>query len=410
MAAPADPARDGYTFAGWVPDVPATMPASNLTVTAQWTATGGGGGGDPGDDPDPEEEARRLYASVAPALVETAAVYDGCLYDADGNLAGILQVKRARYNARKDLAKVTASVTMVGGRKVSYTGGEWHAASESVTLTSRRDARPLTVVLGTRGLAGTYGTEYTVDGAINPFSSKDAKVKADGAAVLKSIQDKGALTVALPSDIGWSGLSVAIRSRGKVRVTGTLADGTRVSVSGQLLIGEAECCLPVVFVKKRTTLVFALWLSRNGTSPCVADLATAVVGRPGTLATGSSFRLDAAAFSAMWGKSALPYLPDGVAVAQSGKKWVLPKAGKVAYLRGTTDVDEAKLLDNPSALKLTYKAKDGTFKGTFKAYAEVRGRPKATTVNVTGVLVDGKGYGAAVVRRVGGVAVTIHAE
>ena len=30
--------RTGYTFAGWVPGVPSTMPASNSTYTAQWTA------------------------------------------------------------------------------------------------------------------------------------------------------------------------------------------------------------------------------------------------------------------------------------------------------------------------------------------------------------------------------------
>ncbi|MDF7826499.1 InlB B-repeat-containing protein [Pontiellaceae bacterium B12227] len=35
---PANPTRTGYTFTGWNPAIPPTMPATNLTVTAQWEA------------------------------------------------------------------------------------------------------------------------------------------------------------------------------------------------------------------------------------------------------------------------------------------------------------------------------------------------------------------------------------
>ena len=45
ITAPADPSKTGYTFAGWTPAIPATMPAENLTVTAQWRYNGGGSSG-----------------------------------------------------------------------------------------------------------------------------------------------------------------------------------------------------------------------------------------------------------------------------------------------------------------------------------------------------------------------------
>ena len=37
VSAPTDPTREGYTFNGWIPAVPSTMPASNTECVAQWT-------------------------------------------------------------------------------------------------------------------------------------------------------------------------------------------------------------------------------------------------------------------------------------------------------------------------------------------------------------------------------------
>ena len=37
ITVPADPTKTGYTFAGWTPAIPETMPAENMTIKAKWT-------------------------------------------------------------------------------------------------------------------------------------------------------------------------------------------------------------------------------------------------------------------------------------------------------------------------------------------------------------------------------------
>ncbi len=101
-----------------------------------------------------------------------------------------------------------------------------------------------------------------------------------------------------------------------------------------------------------------------------------------------------------------------VAVVSRGKwafakaasvKWTKPKAGQAAVMQDASGkglvVDTAKGKTNLSGLKLTYTPKKGTFKGSFKVYAMQGTKLKKYTVKVSGVVVDGVGYGIATCKK-----------
>ncbi len=151
-----------------------------------------------------------------------------------------------------------------------------------------------------------------------------------------------------------------------------------------------------------------MWLSAVGAAAVVGLGDDAVIGKPGKLAARAKFRIDAAALEAVLGQSVLPYLPDGATVGLSGTKWIVAdgaRAGKLTMKGGV--LDDSKAGANPSGLKLTYSAKGGSFKGSFKAYSVVGGKLKTTTVNVSGVMIGGRGYGTAMIKKLGSLPVTI---
>ena len=354
-----------------------------------------------------------LFTDVTEAAPQTAAsVYDGYLYNkSTGALAGTIQVKVGKPG-KDGKAAVKATVIGLDGKKKSLKAVEKGKAlieNDGTTTVELVGGDACEVKIGAKGMSGTYGS-YDIDGALNVFTSKDAADKATAATVLGKWQ--GVVNVAWRSDATerlagdgspYHTLSVTIANKGKAKVAGTLADGTKVSASSQLLVGDEWCCVPVLEPKK-SHLAFVLWLPADATGrvpPMVVGLENAIVGKPGTLKAGAEFRMNEVLGDAKYAD----YLPNGVPVT-GGTKWVLPKAGKVQLAKDGL-VDATKLLENPSALKLTYTAKTGSFKGSFKAYSDVRGKPKGVTVNVTGVLVDGIGYGAATIKKIGSVPVTI---
>ena len=457
IAAPAV-TRTGYTFAGWSPAVARTVPIGGASYTAQWTINrhkvtlslnGGEGvgsvtvnyGAKVGDLPVPFREGyeflgwftaatggRRivdnvlvtgdmmlyaqwhilmpeLYETIDGAAPETAASeYDGYLVDDAGNMKGTIQVKVGKPNKKTGLATVKATVQL-GAKKVTLKAegkGGVQIAADGPTAIGLVGVEPCTVVLGSDGVYGFYGN-YEIDGARNFFTSKDKGEQNAANAVL----GKWLGGVSILADAG--NFTVTISAKGKAKVSGTLANGKKATGNAVFLVGDEWACVPVVLPK--ANISFALWLPLDGGEVVVNGLGDDVVaGRGGALKAGAAFRIDEDEFAAVTGIAALPYLPDGVSVEPKGTKWAVAggaKAGKVAYRRGTQEIDEAKLGDNPSGLKLTYKKTDGSFKGSFKAYAEVKGKLKATTVSVSGIVLNGIGYGTATVKGKGSVPVTI---
>ena len=88
----------------------------------------------------------------------------------------------------------------------------------------------------------------------------------------------------------------------------------------------------------------------------------------------------------------------------AGVKYAKPKAGQATVTpvdatgKGLI-VDTSKNKTNLSGLKFTYTPKSGTFKGSFKVFALNGAKLVKYTMNVSGVVVDGVGYGKATCKR-----------
>ena len=351
------------------------------------------GGSDPsgGDNPEPVEPSGDAYVAKAPA------VFDGFVTNAM-EMAGTVQFKVAKADKNSGDSKVTGTmISAATGKKLSYKGV---MAADGNAVLECSGQPNIKVFFGKQGMTGTFGAAYHVAGARSLFSSKDKaeqKMANDAASpwigTINMICDEGTV-------------SVSIAKKGKVKASCIPADGKKASAASQLIFADGGFHVPVAFTKN-VRLSFILTLGADGVSVGVSGVQDAIVGQPGDLKNGAMFNVDVNAD--MWKMLPGPvmeyYLPTNMTLNVSGGKWALPKAGKIAMKKGVLDDSKAGL--NPSGLKLSYKAKDGSFKGSFKAYCDKGGSLKAVAVTVSGVMVDGVGYGSAAVKKAGSAAVTI---
>ena len=397
------PKKSGYLFDGWwtTEDFQRgtriaegdSVPFNDTTLYAKWLR-------------------RALWYTDAVFHLEGAATYDGYLVDPAANdaIAGTIQVKAGKPGGN-GTSKLTVTVLVAGEKRATF-----KATTFDGKVTGTVGGRALDLSLGFSSMSGTLG-RYAIDGSRNVFAAKDADSKLKAAQALKQWQ--GTYVVAWQAARsagaaaqGWNGLSLVVGAKGKTKAAGTLADGTKVSASAQLLVGERECALAVSWTKKSASVACLVWFREDGTVECgnLPGGASALIANSRTgsrLAAGAAFRIDSEAVAAAVPGLQADLLPDGQEVRMKGTAFDLDKAGKVALLKDKSGIDRANAGTNPSGLKLKYTVKNGTFKGTFNAYTLVGGSLKKVTVAVSGVVLGGKGYGTASVKKVGSWAVTI---
>ena len=150
----------------------------------------------------------------------------------------------------------------------------------------------------------------------------------------------------------------------------------RMGTGSLLLVGEKECAVAVSWAKKGASVACLLWFGEDGTVSCESlnDGSVAVAAPVGAgPAAGATLRIDQAAVAA-----AFP----GISVEQSFPGGV------------------------PAKLSLRY-GKDGAFSGSFKVYVDSGRSFRQKTVKVSGVVLDGVGYGVAYVKKIGDWKITV---
>ena len=179
-------------------------------------------------------------------------------------------------------------------------------------------------------------------------------------------------------------------------MTGSLGDGSKVTLSAQALFGENGKVLVPIIAKKRAfamLLEFDNWklsavkgisgwksMKSEGTWPSeaifAADSGAGVVSETMYLQIGGGFN----PATGVGGKQVVVSPVDDV-VLVNGRRWT-----------GTKGISDLNMMFYP---------KDGTFNGSFNIYVSDGVKTKKLKANVSGVVIDGVPYGTAVIRSIG---------
>ena len=355
-----------------------------------------------------------------PMDADVANVYDGIVaYDDVGQPDGFINVKVGKVS-KKGVCKVTAVIQVAGEKKVTVKG-EFRVADGEFTATTK-DGRVLGLVFTHNTIVGyfdDFSLGYFIEGTRNQIASSGSSAeKSTAEAAVNRLVGNYTIAYRFKDEKGWNDFSLAVMKKGKCKISGRLSNGKSVSTTSQLIVGRDCCCVPVVGAanwdccRSPIDFTFSIYFPNDGTKPFTLCFANVVVAPVTALGSGRAFRMDSEdcdslydAIYGMYGREIedefLPY-GDGVPVEQRGAKWIVAngvKAGKIKVDRekGMYDANGSA---NPSGLKLSFTAKTGLFKGSFKIYTiDENVKLKSFTATVNGIVVDGCGYGTATLKK-----------
>ena len=340
-----------------------------------------------------------LFAQPGAGGIEglTAQTYDGVLMDSTGVPVGTATFKTAKRNRNYGTVKVTGKVKMASGQSIALKGIADGTEGEVISLTKNGSAAAATVMIGAEGVSGVYSdgeTTYLVQGARNPFKGTDAAAKARAGTLKRgfwtfSLMNEGSDNTSLAN--GYSAFSVSTLAAAKVKVIGFLGDGSRVSVSSQMLVGEGgKVLVPVIGKKGAFSLMLEFdnwelsaikgisgWKSAKSDAKWFPYAIRGAAPGAGTVPDTMYLRLGDFDSSIEIDGMAIDVSPVNDAVSSDGRKWT-----------GTKGVSD---------LNVTFNPKDGTFKGSFNVYVKQGERIRKLKAKVFGVVVDGVPYGTAII-------------
>ena len=270
-----------------------------------------------------------------------------------------------------------------------------------------------------------------IDSVINDKEIADAEVEQDKSMTTSSEVQNG-------NFIDESNITDPYSAEKSMKLYGALYDGCNVAGVVELKLGKvnkrngtSKLSGAVTAVNgKKYSIKSKVISGVNGLDPIAVTLEVKGIGDMSILVGGTSFvgklnsyhvqsadvggdwsrasaivKVNAVDTSMFAGEVITELLPLAEEITVDRGKWKVSKAAPIKYKKVTDKAtgeyayklegyDDPKK-PNLSAMKLSYSSKNGTFKGTFKVYAIENNKLKKYTVKVSGVVVDGVGYGVA---------------